>query len=108
MAPVYLLLALIGAIVPYARFVPWVAQHGLDPRLFVTELFSTRIGGFFGLDVLIAAVVLIVFIRREGARLQMKLLWLPIAATCLIGVSCGLPLFLFLRERQIVAGGKPA
>lgn len=108
MAPVYLLLALIGAIVPYARFVPWVAQHGLDLRLFVTELFSTRIGGFFGLDVLIAALVLIVFVRREGARLQMKLLWLPIAATCLIGVSCGLPLFLFLRERHIVAGGKPA
>jgi hypothetical protein len=108
MAPVYLLLALIGAIVPYARFVPWVAQHGLDLRLFMTELFSTRIGGFFGLDVLIAALVLIVFVRREGARLQMKLLWLPIAATCLIGVSCGLPLFLFLRERHIVAGGKPA
>jgi hypothetical protein len=108
MAPVYLLLALIGAIVPYACFVPWVAQHGLDLRLSVTELFSTRIGGFFGLDVLIAAVVLIVFIRREGARLQLKLLWLPIAATCLIGVSCGLPLFLFLRERHIVAGGKPA
>jgi predicted exporter len=108
MAPLYLLLALIGTIVPYARFIPWLAQHGLDLRLFVSELFSTRIGGFFGLDVLISAVVLIAFIRREGARRQMKLLWLPIAATCLIGVSCGLPLFLFLRERQLDAGGKPA
>jgi hypothetical protein len=108
MAPIYLFLALIGTIVPYARFVPWLAQHGLDLRLFVSELFSTRIGGFFGLDVLISAVVLILFIRREGARRHMKLLWLPIAATCLIGVSCGLPLFLFLRERQSVLGGKPA
>ncbi|MDP9008367.1 MAG: carboxylesterase family protein [Pseudomonadota bacterium] len=26
----------------------------------------------------------------------MDMLWLPIAATCLIGVSCGLPLFLYL------------
>ena len=108
MARVYLLLALLGAIVPYARFVPWLAQHGLDFRLFFTELFSTRIGGFFGLDVLISALVLIVFIRREGAYRHMKGLWLPIAATCLIGVSCGLPLFLFLRERHTIAGGRPA
>jgi Terpene cyclase DEP1 len=28
---------------------------------------------------------------------------LPIAATCLIGVSCGLPLFLYLRERQMAS-----
>ena len=108
MARVYLLLALLGAIVPYTRFVPWLAQHGLDFRLLVAELFSTRIGGFFGLDVLISALVLIVFIRREGARRQMQGLWLPISATCLIGVSCGLPLFLFLRERHIIAGGRPA
>jgi hypothetical protein len=33
----------------------------------------------------------------------MSILWLPIAATCLIGVSCGLPLFLYLRERQHAA-----
>jgi uncharacterized protein DUF2834 len=31
----------------------------------------------------------------------MNMLWLPIAATCLIGVSCGLPLFLYLRERRL-------
>jgi Terpene cyclase DEP1 len=31
----------------------------------------------------------------------MSTLWLPIAVTCLIGVSCGLPLFLYLRERQL-------
>ena len=108
MASIYLLLALIGTIVPYVRLVPWLAQHGPNLPLLVTELFSTRIGGFFGLDVLISALVLIVFIRREGARRHMRLLWLPIAATCLIGVSCGLPLFLFMRERHVIAGGKPA
>jgi hypothetical protein len=103
MAPLYLILAVIGTVAPYARFVPWVLQHGLNLRLFVSELFSTRIGGFFGLDVLISAVTLIVFIRREGARRKLRLLWLPIGATCLIGVSCGLPLFLYLRERQLAS-----
>jgi hypothetical protein len=78
-------------------------QHGLDLPLFVGELFSTRIGAFFGMDVLISAVTLIVFIRREGLHRKLHLLWLPIGATCLIGVSCGLPLFLYLRERQLAS-----
>jgi len=106
MRNLYLVLAIIGAVLPYSQFVPWLIVHGLDLRLMIAELFSTRLGAFFGLDVLVSAVVLIGFIRREGARLRMRFLWIPITATCLIGVSCGLPLFLYLRER--VAGGRAA
>lgn len=97
----YLLCAVAGAVIPFLPFVSWVGDHGFDPKLFMAELFATRIGAFFGLDVLIAAVALIVFIYREGKRLQVPRLWLPVAATCLVGVSCGLPLFLFMRERRI-------
>ena len=43
--------------------------------------------------------MLIAFILWEGRRVRMSALWAPIAATGLIGVSCGLPLFLFMRER---------
>jgi len=96
----YLTCAIAGAIIPYSQFVPWVAEHGADARGFVLELFSTRIGAFFGLDVLVSAIVLIAFVVWEGRRRQMSALWAPIAATCLVGVSCGLPLFLFMRERQ--------
>ncbi|SRR6266852_6147400 len=103
MRRVYLSLALIGAVLPYSQFLPWLAEHGPNIPLLFTELFSTRAGAFFGLDVLVSAVVLIAFIRREGARRKMSILWLPIAATCLIGVSCGLPLFLYLRERQLAS-----
>jgi hypothetical protein len=97
---VYLSLALVGTVLPYSQFLPWLAEHGPNIPLLLTELFSTRAGAFFGLDVLVSAVVLIAFILREGARRKMSILWLPIAATCLIGVSCGFPLFLYLRERQ--------
>jgi hypothetical protein len=100
MPRLYLLLAVIGAVVPYSQFLPWLAEHGPDIPLLFRELFSTRAGAFFGLDVLVSAVVLITFIRREGATRKMRALWLPIAATCLVGVSCGLPLFLYLRERH--------
>jgi hypothetical protein len=99
MRALYLALAIIGFAVPYSQFIPWLLEHGPNLRLLFSELFSTRIGAFFGLDVLISAVVLIGFIRRDSARRKMRHAWLPIAATCLVGVSCGLPLFLFLRER---------
>lgn len=95
---IYLLLAIIGAFLPYALFVPWVLEHGLDIPLLVGELFSTRIGGFFGLDVVVSALVLIIFIVRDSVQNSVPMPWLPIVATCLVGVSCGLPLFLYLRE----------
>lgn len=100
MRRLYLVLALIGAVLPYSQFLPWLVEHGPNIRLLFMELFSTRAGAFFGLDVLVSAVVTIAFIRRDGAMRKMQTLWLPIAATCLVGVSCGLPLFLYLRERQ--------
>lgn len=64
------------------------------------EAASTRIGAFAWLDVLVAALVLLGFIVAEGRRLAMRAWWLPVAGTCLVGVSFGLPLFLWLRERH--------
>jgi hypothetical protein len=101
MRTLYLTLAVVGAVLPYSQFLPWLMKHGLNVPMLFTELFATNVGAFFGLDVIISAIALIAFIRREGSRRNMRKLWLPITATCLIGVSCGLPLFLYLRERQV-------
>lgn len=95
----YLVFCVLGVALPYSQFVPWViAQHGAPLGLFVRELFANHIGGFFGMDVLVSAVVLIFFLRREGKRLGVRHLWLPVAGTLLVGVSLGFPLFLYLRE----------
>ncbi|HKN75257.1 MAG TPA: DUF2834 domain-containing protein [Candidatus Acidoferrum sp.] len=97
----YLVLCVLGLALPYSQFIPWVMEHGLDMRLFVRQLFANRIGGFFGMDVLVSAVTLLGFIRSEGARLKVRTLWLPVASVLLVGVSLGLPLFLYLREREL-------
>jgi Protein of unknown function DUF2834 len=65
------------------------------------DLFANRISAFFAMDVVVSAVVLISFIQTEGKRLQMRLLWLPTLGTLLVGVSFGLPLFLYLRQLQM-------
>ena len=78
-------------------------DHGLDLSLLCHELFATRIGAFFGLDVVVSAFVLFVFVFAEGRRLGLAFLWLPILATLLVGVSFGFPLFLYLRQRELDA-----
>jgi hypothetical protein len=98
---IYLLLCFLGVALPYSQFVPWVIEHGLAMRLFFNQLFANHIGGFFGMDVFVSAVALIGFVRNEGRRLKMERLWLPIASVLLVGVSLGLPLFLYLREREL-------
>ena len=94
----YLILCVLGFVVPYWQFVPWVAVHGLNMALFFSELGANRISMFFGFDVIVSAIVLMLFMRIERARAPVKQWWLPIAGTLLVGVSFGFPLFLYLRE----------
>lgn len=106
---IYLIFCILGVALPYSQFVPWVvAQHGVPLGLFLRELFANRIGGFFGMDVLVSAVVLIFFLRREGKRLGVRHLWVPILGTLLVGVSLGFPLFLYLREGALENAGAAA
>jgi hypothetical protein len=96
----YLILCIVGTVLPYSQFIPFLREHGLDFRLFVQQLFANPISGFFGLDVIVSAVVLWVFIRIEGRRSNIPRLWIPLAAILTVGVSLGLPLFLYQREAQ--------
>jgi hypothetical protein len=108
---IYLALCFVGALLPYWQFVPWLLRHGIDLPLFVRELFVNRISAFFGMDVSVSALVLVVFMRVESARLNIRRRWLPVLAVLTVGVSLGLPMFLYLRElsmEQVKASGHTA
>jgi len=98
---VYLICCVLGLILPYSQFVPWIFEHGLNLTLFFRELFANRISAFFAMDVILSAIVLILFIQNEGKRLQVRRLWLPTLGTLVVGVSFGFPLFLFLRQMAL-------
>jgi hypothetical protein len=100
---VYLLLCVFGVTAPYAELIPWLSQNGLPLDLFIRELFATRIGAFFGLDVVVSAIVLFVFVFAERRAIRVRHVWLPIVATLVVGVSLGLPLFLYMRQRVLDA-----
>jgi hypothetical protein len=97
----YLICCVLGLLLPYSQFVPWLLEHGLNVALFCRELFANRISAFFAIDVIVSAIVLIWFIQDEGKRLRVRLLWLPTVGTLVVGVSFGLPLFLFLRQMTL-------
>jgi hypothetical protein len=96
----YLLLSMIGVVVPLAAFLPWIVVHGLNVPLMVQELFSNRVSAFFGLDVIVSAVVVGALTWVEYTRAKLRFWWAPIAAVFCIGVSFALPLLLYLRERE--------
>ena len=97
---VYLGLCAVGTILPLAAFLPFLRTHGLDPSEFVGQLFATPVSSFFGWDVIVSSAVLWVFVLVEGRRTGVKP-WAPLAASLAVGVSLGLPLFLYLRERRL-------
>lgn len=100
----YAAAAALGVVLPYAAFVPWLLDNGIAPVAFIEEAIELRIGLFAWLDVLVSAVVLLQFVDYEGKQLEMRRLWMPTVATVLVGVSCGLPLFLLMRERHLNSG----
>jgi Terpene cyclase DEP1 len=95
---VYACLTVLGAVLPLSQFVPWLRDNGLNFPLFAQAAFGERIAAFAWLDVLVSAVVTAAFIVVEGRRTKVKPLWLPLLTLFTIGVSVGLPLFLWLRE----------
>lgn len=95
---IYIILCVIGAVIPTAVFVPFALDNGLDLRLFVREMFGTQVASFLSADLIISSFVLWAFIFIELRQRTIRYWWLAIVANLGVGLSLGLPLFLLLRE----------
>lgn len=95
----YILLCVIGVVLPYTQFIPWVLKNGLNVPLLVDQITSSHVAAFGWLDVVVSVPALFVFIISDGRRHQVPpSVWLPIVGTLTVGVSLGLPLYLLVRE----------
>lgn len=103
---IYIVCCLLGVLLPYSQFLPWVVEHGLSPILLLTEITESKLSAFAWLDVVVSAVALLTFAGVESRRLGMKHLWVIWLATLTVGISLGLPLFLLLREYHFSAQRK--
>jgi len=98
---VYMILCVVGVVLPYWQFLPSLATNGMNFPLFFHQLFASRISRFFGMDVVVSAVALMIFVRNEKAHITGAARWLPLVAVLTVGVSLALPLFLYLREGKL-------
>ena len=99
---IFLALAIWGALHPMYHLALWVGENGLAPAALIAEWFGTAASAALSWDLLISAVALTVFILAEVAVRRNWIALLAIPATFCIGLSCGLPLYLFLRSRPVV------
>lgn len=97
---VFLALAVWGTIHPMAYFVAWFNEFGWSLSGMVDAWHVNDATSGLTWDLTIAALALTVWVGVETVQTrQWRRLW-AIPATFCIGVSCGLPLYLFLRAAR--------
>ncbi len=99
MRNIYLLLAVWGAIHPMYYFIQWFQTNSWDIMAMVDAWHVNTATSGLVWDLTIAAVSLTIWILVEAIKNRNWLSLLAIPATYCIGVSCGLPLYLYLRSR---------
>ena len=100
---IYLILAIIGIILPMTQFIPATIAGEFSLDGLFKDMTQNKILTGVSLDFFIAAATAIVFIIIEGRKRKLSLVWVAIVGTFLIGLSFGLPFFLYLRERSLEA-----
>ena len=91
----YLISAILGAVIPLAFLMNFVADQGLDLIAFVAALFANGAAGMFTADLLISSFVfwLYMFSNRQSGPKP----WAFIAINLCIGLSCALPAYLWAK-----------
>ena len=95
----YLGLAIWGAIHPMVWFVIYMRETGTGLSGLIDAWYVNASTTGLTWDLTIAAIALTVWVIAETAVRRNWLALVAIPATFGIGVSCGLPLYLFLRTR---------
>lgn len=98
---IYLALAIWGAIHPMYYFIQWFQQNTWDIMAMVDAWHANAASSGLVWDLTIAAIALTVWIIVEVATRRNWVALIAIPATFCIGVSCGLPLYLFLRTAPV-------
>jgi Terpene cyclase DEP1 len=94
----YLILCCIaGIVIPYYFALPFFLIHGPNFRLFIEEIFATRISSFFAADLLLSSIIFLSWSRREARARNIPGWWLVLLSNLVVGLSLALPLNLLKR-----------
>jgi hypothetical protein len=96
----FLALAIWGAVHPMYWFLRYMRETGTGLGGLIDAWYVNASTTGLTWDLTIAAIALTVWILVEAISRRAWVHLVAIPATFMIGVSCGLPLYLFLRSRR--------
>ncbi len=102
MKTLYLVLAIVGAVLPYVFFIQHFSSEGAGLPGFVAALFANPAASGFTADLLFTSAVFWLFIFHQRSRERGPSPILFMALNFFIGLSCALPAYLYARERREV------
>ena len=98
MKKLYLILAIIGAIIPYVFFFQFIQVEGVNIPAFISALFVNGAAGGFSADLLLSSVIFWLLMFQKAGESTGPKPYLFIVLNLTIGLSCALPAYLYSRE----------
>ncbi len=98
MKKLYFVLAVIGAIVPYIFFFPFIQAEGFNIPAFISALFVNGAAGGISADLFLASFIFWIFMFQQDRKASGPKPYLFIVLNLAIGLCCALPAYLFARE----------
>jgi len=96
----YLILAIVGAIIPYYFFLQHWTSQGIGIVDFVRAVFATAPASGFAADLFIASFVFWIAMFARCKKSNSPSPFLFIALNLTIGLSCALPAYLYSVEKR--------
>ena len=97
---VYLIAAVIGAIVPYLFFFQFFHVEGVNLSVFLGALFVNDAAAGFTADLLITSFIFWFYMFVEYKKLNAPKPHVFIFLNLTIGLSCALPAYLYAKSKQ--------
>ena len=87
---------------PWSLLIGFFTAHGFDMGLFLQQVFANQVTSAFAADLILSGVIFLCFAVVEIKRSPISPRWLVaiVVLTFGVGLSCSLPFFFYLRERQ--------
>lgn len=98
MKKLFLILAVVGAILPYLFFIQHLLSEGFSPSKLTAAVFANPAAGAFTTDLLVSSGIFWIFMLLERSRKKGPHPLLFILLNFFIGLSCALPAYLYARE----------
>ncbi len=97
---IWLFLSFLGAVIPYYFFTQQFAATGIDLISFARALFVNGASAGFTADLLISSFIFWLWMLSEKQRLITKQIVILILINLTIGLSCALPLYVWMKTKR--------